>query len=270
MDQKTRFLFLSEGYGGSDGEESTCNAADPASIPGSLLVLPQPYLAPVLAPWILEAGIKTEARLINGASLDQDPSRRFCHLSLQRSPEAFSDGSDTCTSYPKGQGASTFQAAQDGYPRDRRDKTAATGPQSPGLECSHTHWLLELSVLGTLHRGYPPSSLLPWLFPGGSDSKSVCLQCGRPGFDPWVRRIPCRRKWQPTPVLLPGKSHGWRSLVGCSPWGRTESDTTERLYFHFHGGSDGEESACSEGDLGSIPGLGRSPGKGKGYPLQYS
>ena len=38
-----------------------------------------------------------------------------------------------------------------------------------------------------------------------------------------------RRKWQPTPVFLPGESHGWRSLVGCSPWGRTESDTTERL-----------------------------------------
>ena len=36
-----------------------------------------------------------------------------------------------------------------------------------------------------------------------------------------------RRQWHPTPVLLPGKSHGWRSLVGCSPWGRTESDTTE-------------------------------------------
>ena len=41
-----------------------------------------------------------------------------------------------------------------------------------------------------------------------------------------------RRKWQPTPVLLPGKSHGWRSLVGYSPWGREESDTTERLHFH--------------------------------------
>ena len=41
-----------------------------------------------------------------------------------------------------------------------------------------------------------------------------------------------RRKWQPTPVLLPGKSHGQRSLVGYSPWGRKESDTTERLYFH--------------------------------------
>ena len=42
------------------------------------------------------------------------------------------------------------------------------------------------------------------------------------------------RQWHPTPVLLPGKSHGWRSLVGCSPWGREESDMTERLHFHFH------------------------------------
>ena len=42
-----------------------------------------------------------------------------------------------------------------------------------------------------------------------------------------------RRQWHPTPVLLPGKSHGWRSLVGCSPWGCWELDTTERLHFHF-------------------------------------
>ena len=42
-----------------------------------------------------------------------------------------------------------------------------------------------------------------------------------------------RRRWHPTPVLLPGKSCGWRSLVGCSPWGREESDMTERLHFHF-------------------------------------
>ena len=41
------------------------------------------------------------------------------------------------------------------------------------------------------------------------------------------------RQWQPTPVLLPGKSHGRRSLVGCSPWGREELDTTEQLHFHF-------------------------------------
>ena len=42
-----------------------------------------------------------------------------------------------------------------------------------------------------------------------------------------------RRRWHPTPVLLPGKSHGWKSLVGYSPWGRKESDTTERAHFHF-------------------------------------
>ena len=41
-----------------------------------------------------------------------------------------------------------------------------------------------------------------------------------------------RRLWHPTPVLLPGKSHGWRSLVGCGPWGREESDMTERLHFY--------------------------------------
>ena len=53
---------------------------------------------------------------------------------------------------------------------------------------------------------------LPWWCRG----KSICLQCGRPGFNPWVRKIPWRRKWQPTPVFLPGESHGQRSLVGYS------------------------------------------------------
>ena len=56
------------------------------------------------------------------------------------------------------------------------------------------------------------------------------LQCGRPGFNPWVRKISWRRKWHPTPVFLPGKSHGRRSLVGYSPWGQKESDTTEWLH----------------------------------------
>ena len=63
------------------------------------------------------------------------------------------------------------------------------------------------------------------------------LECGR------------RRQWQPTPVLLPGKSHGQRSLVGCSPWGREESDTTERLHFHFSlsyiGEGNGNPFQCS-------------------------
>ena len=48
---------------------------------------------------------------------------------------------------------------------------------------------------------------------------------GRPGFHPWVRRIPWRREWQPTPVFLPGKSHGERSLEGYSLWGHRELDT---------------------------------------------
>ena len=45
-----------------------------------------------------------------------------------------------------------------------------------------------------------------------------------------VGKIPWRRKWQPTPVFLPRKSYGWRNLVGYSPWGREESDTTEQLH----------------------------------------
>ena len=75
--------------------------------------------------------------------------------------------------------------------------------------------------------------LSPMGSPGGSDGKSVCLQCRRPGFDPGVRKILWRRTWHPTPVLLPGKSHGWSSLVGYSPWGCKESDTTERLALHM-------------------------------------
>ena len=58
-----------------------------------------------------------------------------------------------------------------------------------------------------------------------------------------------RRQWHPTPVLLPGKSHGRRSLVCCSPWGRSESDTTEQLPFHF-------SLSCT--------------GEGNGNPLQCS
>ena len=58
-----------------------------------------------------------------------------------------------------------------------------------------------------------------------------------------------RRQWHLTPVLLPGKSHEWRSLVGCSPWGRYESDRTERLHFHFSlsciGEGNGNPRQCS-------------------------
>ena len=58
-----------------------------------------------------------------------------------------------------------------------------------------------------------------------------------------------RRQWHPTPVLLPGKSHGWSSLVGCSPWGPYESDTAKRLHFHFSlsciGEGNGNPLQCS-------------------------
>ena len=67
-------------------------------------------------------------------------------------------------------------------------------------------------------------------FPGGSVVKESSCRCRshrRHEFNPWVRGIPWKRKWQPTPVFLPRKSHGLRSLVGYSPWDCKESDTTE-------------------------------------------
>ena len=62
----------------------------------------------------------------------------------------------------------------------------------------------------------------------------ICLQCGRPGFDPWVGKIPWRRKWQPTPVFLPGKSHGQKSLVGYSPWGRRVRHSLATIRTHMN------------------------------------
>ena len=61
-------------------------------------------------------------------------------------------------------------------------------------------------------------------FPGGSVVKNLPAQCRRHRFDPWVRKMPWRRAWQPTPVFLPGESHGQRSLAGYSPWDHKESD----------------------------------------------
>ena len=60
-------------------------------------------------------------------------------------------------------------------------------------------------------------------------SKEPFCQCRRHGFSSWVGKISWIKKWQPTPVFLPGKSHGQRSLVGNSPWGRKELDMTEQL-----------------------------------------
>ena len=53
--------------------------------------------------------------------------------------------------------------------------------------------------------------------------------CRKHGFNPWVEKMPWRRKWQSTPIFLPVKSHGKRRPVGCSPWGHEDSDTTEHM-----------------------------------------
>ena len=98
-----------------------------------------------------------------------------------------------------------------------------------GLISFRMDWLDLLAVQGTF------KSLLPY-----HSSKASILQ-----HSAFFRR----RQWQPTPVLLPGKSHGRRSLVGCCLWGHTELDTTERLHFHFSlsciGEGNGNPLQCS-------------------------
>ena len=79
-------------------------------------------------------------------------------------------------------------------------------------------------------------------------TNDVCLVSGKTAFtNLWLSDR--RRQWHPTPVLLPGESHGRRGLVGCSPWGRYESDTTVRLHFHFSlsciGEGNGNPLQCS-------------------------
>ena len=72
-------------------------------------------------------------------------------------------------------------------------------------------------------------------FPGGTSGKEPTCQRRRlksRGFDPRVGKIPWSRKWQPTPVFLPGKSHGQRNLMGYSPWGCKKLDMTERAHTH--------------------------------------
>ena len=73
--------------------------------------------------------------------------------------------------------------------------------------------------------------------PGWHSGKEFACQCRRRrrcGFDSWVGKIPWRRTWQPTPVLLPGESRGQRSLVGYSPWNHKESDAAEATEYTVH------------------------------------
>ena len=66
----------------------------------------------------------------------------------------------------------------------------------------------------------------------GKESVCQCRRHRRSGFDPWAWKIHWRRKWQPTPVFLPGESHGQRNLAGYIPWGCKELELTEQLSMH--------------------------------------
>ena len=92
----------------------------------------------------------------------------------------------------------------------------------------------------------PVQKLLP---PNPLDQLGGCSPVGYPSWKLGTIALRRRTQWQPTPVIFPGKSHGWRSLVGCCPWGHKELDMIERLHFHFSlsciGEGNGNPLQCS-------------------------
>ena len=113
----------------------------------------------------------------------------------------------------------------------------------------------------------PHSSTLAWKIPwteepGGLQSMgSLGVGCNWAASLSLFTFMHWRRKWHPTPVLLPGKSHGWRSLEGCSPWGHWGLDMTERLHFTFHFHALEKEMATHSSVLAwRIPGIGEPGG----------
>ena len=97
------------------------------------------------------------------------------------------------------------------------------------------NWQKHSSAMGIQYYKSAAFISLPYFnhegLPRWHSGKESACQCRRPKkcrFDPWVRKIPWRRKWKPTPVFLPGKFHGQRSLVGYSPWGCKELNMTEQ------------------------------------------
>ena len=97
----------------------------------------------------------------------------------------------------------------------------ATRDQVCGRHFLHAPELWEEGMMVLQWFKYIPG--LPWWL----RQFKICPQCRKPWFNPWVGKIPWRRKWQPTPVFLPGKSHGQKSLVGYSSSGHKDLDTTE-------------------------------------------
>ena len=101
----------------------------------------------------------------------------------------------------------------------------------------------------------------------------ICLQCRRPGSDPWIGKIPWGWEQLPTPVFWPEQFHGQRVLAGYTPWGLKESNTTEQISLSVFTSWEAvvvknpSENAGDIKDMGLIPGFRQSPGEGNGYPL---
>ena len=120
-------------------------------------------------------------------------------------------------------------------------KTSTQGPWFLHVRCRNYGKIRQLSSLtvalspclfpvgrsSSVHRS--PEDALDWASRLCSDKESAC-QCRRRGFDPWLGKILWSRKWEPTPVFLPGESHGQKSLVGYSPRGSKELDTAEHTH----------------------------------------
>ena len=108
-----------------------------------------------------------------------------------------------------------FQSSQPRRGKDKSELQSLT-PSYRGCACGMRRGVCgRASILSVMPNAAPDSTFFSFI--------TLSMSC----HSLW------RRQWHPTAVLLPGKSHGRRSLVGCRPWGREESDTTKRLHFHF-------------------------------------
>ena len=126
--------------------------------------------------------------------------------------------------------------------------------QYMGSQRVRHNWATSLSLSWTGEGNGNPLHILAWRIPGMGAWQAAVYGVAQVRHD-WRYLAAAatlsqrRRQWHPTPVLLPGKSYGWRNLVGCSPWGRYELDTTERLHFHFSlsciGEGNGNPLQCS-------------------------
>ena len=141
-------------------------------------------------------------------------------------------------------------------------------PKQPGIAAGFLvlegrHFIIHLHHLAYLQGSGSPSSMLspchpfipsckksglPWWLSG----KVSACQCRRCGFSSWVRKIPWRRKWQLTPVLLPGESRGQKRQVGYSPWDRQESDTTKQQQQRRFTGHEFEQTPGDSARPGSL------------------